>query len=439
MDGSDVRFLLPGAPGASKFVITQGVISMEDHSLEFRGVGGVRYLSLGPGWTFDLTGGVGGAEQLYLDGPSRDYRVRLKGDVLMLSAPAQGTVVRLQAGRGPYNIVFEDGFIRIGDLWRSVTQASALCRLAGESASTDGALVPSHVHPSRDMAFQREAHVLPEGAALRVTGLDRVETVYGAGTASAIWLEGAFADYGITTRGPVVSLDWQRRGRFECIYLVGERSLSFSDGEVSASELRQALQGRVTAPVDGATLDMEQPKATSVSVSIDPLTAACSDSWFVGLSHGGLLSGLCVGQMLEATVSFNEAIVVNGAPRLGLRIGGLERIARYSGSSGSDTVRFSYVVMEDDVLEASRRVIDAGASRADRLRLEVEVGDLLLNDAEILPMSSAVFHNTAECDRGDGCGPCIAWTEQHGHVQKPAGVRPRLDIDLNVLEQVGDL
>lgn len=101
MDGSDVKFLSPRMPEESRFEIAQGAVSILGRSLEFRGLGGVRHLSLGQGWSFDLTRGVGGTEQLHLSGVSEDYRVAVEGDVLMLSQLAQRTVVKLQAGRGP--------------------------------------------------------------------------------------------------------------------------------------------------------------------------------------------------------------------------------------------------------------------------------------------------------------------------------------------------
>lgn len=178
MDGSDIKFLAPSTPQESKFEIAQGIVSIEGRSLGFRGFGGVRHLSLSSGWSFDLTSGVGGAEQLRLCGVSEDYCASMKGNVLTLSHLAQGTVVKLQAGRGPCRIVFDDGFVGVGDLWRNMTQAAALSRLAGESGLTDSAVVASHVHPSRDAAFLVGAHALPDGAVLRAAGLDRVETVY---------------------------------------------------------------------------------------------------------------------------------------------------------------------------------------------------------------------------------------------------------------------
>ena len=85
MDGSDIKFLAPSAPQGSKFEITQGVVFIEGKSLGLRSFGGIRHLSLRSGWSFDLTSGIGGAEQVHLCGLSEDYRVSIKGNVLTLS------------------------------------------------------------------------------------------------------------------------------------------------------------------------------------------------------------------------------------------------------------------------------------------------------------------------------------------------------------------
>ncbi|MGQ3115164.1 MAG: hypothetical protein ACT6UH_06305 [Hydrogenophaga sp.] len=437
MDGSDVKFLAPSTPQESKFEIAQGIVSIEGRSLGFRGFGGVRHLSLSSGWSFDLTSGVGGAEQLRLCGVSEDYCASMKGNVLTLSHLAQGTIVKLQAGRGPCRIVFDDGFVGVGDLWRNMTQAAALSRLTGESGLTDSAMVASHVHPSRDAAFLVGAHVLPEGALLRAAGLDRVETVYEPDAGLPICLEGAFADYGVTAQGMVIALDRQRHGCFEGVYLVGASQLNFADGQVEMGALRDALQSLCLGPMseDLFSPQMDEPVATSVALSIEP-TASCSESWFGGLFHGGLLSGLCVGQVFEVAVSFNEAMCVWGAPQVELRLGRLNRVAQYRGRSGGETLRFTYVVTEDDVLETSLNAAEVSVARAERLRLDIEVGNLLLNGAEIHPFSDLRYRH-AGVAREEGMHTVTP--DYHRMLQERAGFRMKVDVNLDELERVDDL
>lgn len=437
MDGSDVKFLAPSTPQESKFEITQGIVSIDGRSLGFRGFGGVRHLSLSSGWSFDLTAGVGGAEQLRLCGLSEDYRASMDGNVLTLSHPAQETIVKLQAGRGPCRIVFDDGFVGVGDLWRNMTQAAALSRLTGESGLTDSAVVASHVHPSRDAAFIMDALALPEGALLRAAGLDRVETVYEPNVAAPICLDGAFSDYGVTAHGMVIALDRRRHGCFEGVYLVGTSQVNFADGHVGVVALLDALQSLCLGPMseDVHSQQVEQPIATSVALSIEPLTVLCSESSFGGLFHGGVLSGLCVGQVFEVAVSFNEAMCVWGGPQVELRLGRLERVAQYRGRSGGETLRFTYVVTEDDVLETALSATEVSVSPAERLCLDIEVGNLLLNGAEIHPFSGLRSRYAGVVREGEH----PTTPDYHRMLQERSGFRVKVDVNLDDLECVDDL
>lgn len=438
MDGSDVKFLEPSMSQESKFEMAQGIVSIEGRFLAFRGFGGLRHLSLCSGWSFDLTSGVGGAEQLRLCGVSEDYGASMKGNVLTLSHLAQGTVVKLQAGRGPCRIVFDDGFVGVGDLWRNMAQAAAFSRLTGESGLIDSAMVASHVHPSRDAAFLVGAHALPEGAVLKATGLDRVETVYEPDVGSPIALDGAFADYGVTAQGMVIALDRQRQGCFEGVFLVGASQLNFADGHVEVAALRNALQSLCLGPMseDLFSPRMEKPVATSVALSIEPVGGSCSESWFGGLSLGGLLGDLRVGQVFEVAVSFNEAMCVWGAPQVELRLGRLARVAQYRGRSGGETLRFTYVVTDDDVLETSLNAAEVSVARAERLRLDVEVGDLLLNGAEIHPFSELRYRHAGVIREG-GANPITR--DYHRMLQERSGFRIKVDVNLDELEPVEDL
>lgn len=441
MDGSDVKFLAPNTPQGSKFEITQGVVSMHGRALGFHGFGGIRCLSLGAGWSFDLSTGVGGAEQLYLQGMSEDYRASIQGNELTLVHLAQRTAVKLVAGRGPGRLVFEDGFVGVGDLWRNMAQAVALSRLTGVSGATNSATVASYVHPGRDATFFAESQALPAGALLSVVSLDRVESVYEPDVDASICLEGAFSDYGVTTQGEVVALDRQVNDRVEGVYLAGAAELRFSDGSVNVSALREALQPlrRESLLGDSFSRQMEEPVATSVALAIEPSTISCSESWFGGLFHGGVLSRLCAGQVLEVAVSFGEAMCVWGAPQVQLRLGRLERVAQYRGRSGCDTLRFTYVVTEDDVLETSLNAAGGGAARAERLRLDIEVGDLVLHQAEIHPFSGLRYRQAARAnERGPG-GIHPATSDYHRLLRERAGFRMKIDVDLDELERVDEL
>ena len=53
------------------------------------------------------------------------------------------------------------------------------------------------------------------------------------------------------------------------------------------------------------------------------------------------------GDVVEAAVVFTEPVVVNGSPRLGMRVGANDRIAEYVGGDGT-ALRFQYTVVPED-------------------------------------------------------------------------------------------
>lgn len=179
-------------------------------------------------------------------------------------------------------------------------------------------------------------------------------------------------------------------------------------------------------------------EAVTVALVIEPMTASCSESWFVGLAHGGMLSGLCVDQVIEATVTFDTAVFVSDAPRLGLRLSGLRRLARYCGSSSSDTLRFTYVVTDDDVLEISMNATQAGIAVLDRLRLDIEVSDLLYDRRQIRPFPNLMPTATRAASKRDtgerGSGSLCLPPDRRPRLQ--VGWPVKVDVNLDELESV---
>ena len=74
------------------------------------------------------------------------------------------------------------------------------------------------------------------------------------------------------------------------------------------------------------------PTVASVAVTSDP----GADSTYV------------IGDTVQVSVTFSEAVTVSGQPQLGLSIGGQSSTANYNGGSGTSTVVFSYDVREGD-------------------------------------------------------------------------------------------
>lgn len=199
--------------------------------------------------------------------------------------------------------------------------------------------------------------------------------------------------------------------------------------------LRDALQSLCLGPMseDFPSPLIEGPAATSVALSMEPSGTSWSESWFGGLFHGGMLNGLRVGQVFEVAVSFNETMCVWGAPQVELRLGWLARVAHYRGRSGGETLRFTYVVTEDDVLEASLRAAEVSVADGERLRLDVEVGDLLLNGAEIHPFSELRYRHAGVARQGGVHQPPSP--DYHRMLQERAGFRMKVDVNLEELER----
>ena len=54
------------------------------------------------------------------------------------------------------------------------------------------------------------------------------------------------------------------------------------------------------------------------------------------------------GEVVEAAVTFSEAVRISGAPQLDLDVGGESRTATFTGYDSSDTAVFQYVVAAGD-------------------------------------------------------------------------------------------
>ena len=69
----------------------------------------------------------------------------------------------------------------------------------------------------------------------------------------------------------------------------------------------------------------------------------------VGISSEPGLDGIyAIGEAIEATVTFDETVVVTGQPRLSLTVGAQTKPATYDRGSDSDTLVFAYPVVEGD-------------------------------------------------------------------------------------------
>ena len=127
-------------------------------------------------------------------------------------------------------------------------------------------------------------------------------------------------------------------------YIVVEGDLD-EDG-VSIDQNALALSGGSVVDGNGSPVDLRHAAVEDQTRhKVDAVSPFVESIGFV--SDAGEDGSYAPGDVVEATVVFTEPMVVNGSPRLGLRVGANERIAGYAGSDGP-ALRFQYTVIADD-------------------------------------------------------------------------------------------
>ena len=383
-----------GTQDSARFDLQQGAVVIDARGLRFWAARGVRNLFLGVDRCFDFTCGVGGADRLYLRGTGAEHGVSVNGDELTLRHAALNTEVRLHATRGPRELVFDDGAVELGSLWRSAREAAALLQVLGEQGAATMATVASHVKCVR----RRAVNVLPPGALIQVDGSCGVETVYSAGHSEAsapplrVHFEGRLTEHAVVLRGEALAVTRRASGLLHGAYVVGSASLVFEDGAVPAAALGGAVRLNQPWPRPSGPALPALPRITAVALDVDAAdldwSADGGDAAAPSVLPSGLFAGCRVGQVFEASVSLEVPVEVEGSPRLHLCVGGQHRAAQFSSGNGTSTLHFVYTVCEADVAQATgsetRGLTITGVSN-----LDVDVGPLLTCGAEIRPLHGA--------------------------------------------------
>lgn len=393
MESTDARLKIVDDLGETRFDLIQGAIVIDGRGVGFWGARGVQQLFLGSGTCFDLTCGVGGADRLFLQGASADHQVSMCAEVLSLRHAAKGTEIRLHASRGPRELVFDDGAVMLGSLWRNAQQASALLGVVGEAAACAQATVANHVSAGPRMAVG----ALPEGALLQLEGVNGVETVYAGDACKRVHLDGRLAQHKARLSGRALVMSRRSSGLLETAYVVGPARLVFADGGVQSEVLLRAVRYNEPWPVPHGDAMPALPRITAVALDVDSSDIDWSDDWPGSLPSG--LFGACrAGQVFEASVSLEEAVSVDGTPRLQLCVGGRHRAAQFSGGSGTDTLRFVYTVTEDDVAQGTGSETK-GLTLTGRGNLDVEVGPVLTTGATIRALQASLLQPDAGAEQ----------------------------------------
>ena len=134
--------------------------------------------------------------------------------------------------------------------------------------------------------------------------------------------------------------------------------VSFTDDAGNQESLTSGATERVDFAVQQQvddTSDTDAPTISSIAITSDPdegYNRYCFGGTCYLLSPGfssDFLSGVYgIGDIIKATVTFNEDVTVTGNPRIHLDIGGNSKPAEYDGGEGR-TVVFAYTVAEGDL------------------------------------------------------------------------------------------
>lgn len=108
-------------------------------------------------------------------------------------------------------------------------------------------------------------------------------------------------------------------------------SASLSEGANTVQVRHIDAAGNISAPY-------------SASVTLDRTAAAVQPVLIPDASTGSYK----LGDVITVTVPFSETVLVSGTPQLGLLVGSNTRLASYVGSSGGNTLLFSYSVVAGD-------------------------------------------------------------------------------------------
>ena len=105
--------------------------------------------------------------------------------------------------------------------------------------------------------------------------------------------------------------------------------------QASMEELRAAVGGAAfpIEPLATAVEDTPPPEVGRIQITSNP-----PDGREV----------YAIGDSIEVTVTFGEAVYVSGTPQLSLEVGNVTRLAGYSGGMGTSALMFSYTVTEGD-------------------------------------------------------------------------------------------
>lgn len=377
------------AGAAHKVVLSRGFLLVRPGAAMFGGYSGRVRVRLGSECNLDVQTRSSAHVQLVFQDSLDDHRVSLIDGVVCLTHATRCLTVRMHPGSGVRELCFSDGVVSLNAGYRRALLAQAQPG-AGRVEMDMGRfahLIGGDVH-TRQVGSKK---AIPCGSLMEVTSRDGVDTVYNADPLVSTTLEGRFVDFSCSLNGQVISLARRDQARRHVVHVLGEGSLVFSDGRSSSEALRGFLRGESLG--DHQTHRDGALRITAVALSVGSGDAIADTFDEQGASGDG--DRLVEGQVLEAVVSFRTPILVVGTPAIEMVLGQVRRLGSYAGGSGSDTLRFTYTVVAEDVQAVT--VAQTGTEHPSALRFgDVEVGRLATNSAVLLEVIGEAVDNKAE-------------------------------------------
>lgn len=118
-------------------------------------------------------------------------------------------------------------------------------------------------------------------------------------------------------------------------------------GVALALSLSALSQGTHPIQFTHSRASHESRKSNSIALVVD--TAGPTISSVALTSSAGADSTYVASDVVQATVTFNEAVVVTGTPQLTLNVGGSNKVSNYASGSGTTALVFSYTVQAADL------------------------------------------------------------------------------------------
>ena len=240
--------------------------------------------------------------------------------------------------------------------------SSTALKLNGGSitdAASNSAII-TLADPGETGSLAANADLVIDAVAPTVTGVDSTTADGTYAIGEVLSLTVGFSEVVVVSGTPTLKLETGSSDRYA----------SYSSGSGSST-----LTFQYTVQAGDTSADLDQLSSTSLALNGGSITDAAGNSAIITLADPGETGSLAanadlvidavapivtgvdsttadgtyaIGEVIDITIGFSEAVVVSGTPTLQLNSGSSDRYASYSSGSGSSTLTFQYTVQAGD-------------------------------------------------------------------------------------------